>query len=89
MKSLINIEGNIINTINHAKKSLLFDDSGAWVKKDGNMLFDVTTGSFDGTEVFEFVGLYILNNIKPPLGSSNVGLYRDDGLAIVHKALKP
>ena len=53
------------------------------------MLFDVTTGSFDGTEVFEFVGLYILNNIKPLLGSSNVGLYRDDGLAIVHKALKP
>ena len=32
-KSLIDIEGNIINTINHARKSLLFDDSGAWVKK--------------------------------------------------------
>ena len=29
-KSLIDIEGNIINTINHARKSLLFDDSGAW-----------------------------------------------------------
>ena len=53
------------------------------------MLFDVTKGSFDSTEVFEFVGLYILNNIKPLLGSSNVGLYRDDGLAIVHKALNP
>ena len=34
-KSLIDIEGNIINTINHARKSLLFDDNGAWVKKDG------------------------------------------------------
>ena len=34
-KSLIDIEGNIINTINHARKSLLFDDSGAWVKKMG------------------------------------------------------
>ena len=32
-KSLMDIEGNIINTINHARKSLLFDDSGAWVKK--------------------------------------------------------
>ena len=28
-KSLIDTEGNIINTINHARKSLLFDDSGA------------------------------------------------------------
>ena len=35
-KSLIDIEGKIIKTINHARKSLLFDDSGAWVKKDGN-----------------------------------------------------
>ena len=34
-KSLIDIEGNIINTINHARRSLLFDDSGAWVKKMG------------------------------------------------------
>ena len=64
----------------------LFDDSGAWVKKDGNLLFDVTMGSFDGTEVCELVGLYLLNKIKPLLGSNNVGLYRDDGLAIVHEA---
>ena len=30
--SLIDIEGYIINTINHARKSL-FADSGAWLKK--------------------------------------------------------
>ena len=41
-KSLIDIEGNIISIINHARKSLLFHDSGAWVKKDWNPLFDVT-----------------------------------------------
>ena len=56
---VIDIEGNIINIINHARKSLLFDDSGAWVKKDGNPLFDVTMGSFDGAEVYELVGLYL------------------------------
>ena len=88
-KSLIDIEGNIINTINHARKSLLFDDSGAWVKKNGNPLFDVTMGSLDGAEVCELVGLYLLNKIKPLLGSNNAGLYRDDGLAIVHKANGP
>ena len=44
---------------------------------------------FDGAEVCEFVGLYLLNKIKPLLDSNNVGLYRDDGLAIVHKANGP
>ena len=56
---------------------------GAWVKKTGNPLFDVTMGSFDGAELCELVGLYLLNKIKPLLGTGNVGLYRDDGLAIV------
>ena len=73
-KSLIDIEGSIINIINHARKSLLFDDNGAWVKKDGNPLFIVTMGSFDNAEVCELVGLCLLNKIKPLLGSSNVSL---------------
>ena len=46
-------------------------------------------GSFDGAEVCELVGLYLLNKIKPLLDSNNAGLYRDDGLAIVHKANGP
>ena len=37
----------------------------------------------------ELVGLYLLNMIKPLLGSGNVGLYRDDRIAIVHKANGP
>ena len=45
--------------------------------------------SLDGAEVCELVGLYLLNKIKPLLGSNNVGLYRDDGLAKVHKANGP
>ena len=87
--SSVDIEANIISTINHVRKSLLFYDSGAWVKKDGNPLLDVTMGSFDGAEVCELVGLYLLNKIKPLLGSNNVGLYRDNGLTIVHKANGP
>ena len=43
-------------------------------------------GSFDGAEVCDLLGLYLLNKIKPLLDSSNVGLYRDDMLTIVHKA---
>ena len=88
-KSLIDIKRNIINTINHAIKFLLFDDSGAWVKKDGNLLFDVTMGSFDDAEVCELVVLFLLNKIKPLLVSTIVGLYRDDRLALAHKANGP
>ena len=80
VNSSIDIEGIIINTINYARKFLLFGDSGAWVKKDGNPLFYVTMGSFDRAEVCELVGLYFLIKIKPLLGSNNVGLYRDNGL---------
>ena len=54
---LIDIEENIINIINHARKFLLFDDSSAWVKKDGSPLFSVTMSSFDDAEVCELVGL--------------------------------
>ena len=53
--SLIDIEENIINTINH--KSLLSDDSSAWVKKDRNPSFDVTMGRLDSAKVCELVGL--------------------------------
>ena len=54
-----------------------------------NPLFDVTMGSFDGAEVCKLIGLYLLNKVKALLDSSNVGLYRDDGLAVVHKANGP
>ena len=46
-------------------------------------------GSFDGTEVCEVIGLYLLNKIKPVLGSNNVGLHRNDVLAIVHTVNAP
>ena len=46
-------------------------------------------GSFDDAEVCGLVGLYLLNKSKPLLGSSNVGLYKNDALAIVHKSNGP
>ena len=46
-------------------------------------------GSFDGAEVCKLIGLHLLNKVKALLDSGNVGLYRDDGLAVVHKANGP
>ncbi|XP_028410375.1 uncharacterized protein K02A2.6-like [Dendronephthya gigantea] len=40
-------------------------------------------GSFDGAEICELVGLYALNNLSKRFGSNNIGLYRDDGLALI------
>ena len=65
----------------HARKSLLFSKDDVWVKKD-NPSFDVTMGSYDGAEVCELVGLYILDKIKVECPDIELGLYRDDGLGI-------
>lgn len=39
-------------------------------------------GSFDGAEICE-LGLLILNHLGQKFDKQNIGLYRDDGLAIV------
>ena len=78
-----------MNAIKLARKSLLFSKDGTWVKKGGNELFDVTMGSFDGAEVCELVGLYLLDKLSKLLGKDNVGLYRDDGLAAVKSTSGP
>ena len=41
-------------------------------------------GCFDGEEVCELVGTYILNQLKDTFQHYSVGLYRDDGLAVVN-----
>ena len=38
-------------------------------------------GSFDGAELCKLVGLFLLSGLASIIGKSNVGLYRDDGLA--------
>ena len=43
--------------------------------------FDVTMGSYDGAEVCQLVGLYLLDLLTNVFGKNNIGLYRDDGLS--------
>ena len=49
-------------------------------KKD-NPEFDVTIGSYDGAELCELVGLYLLDLLTEEFGKQNIGLYRDDSLS--------
>ena len=69
-------------TIRHCRKSLLFCTDKIWVKKS-NPEFDVTMGSFDGAEICELVGLYLLDQLSNLLPVESFGFYRDDGLAIL------
>ena len=52
-------------------------------KKEGNVDFDVPVGCFDDAEVCELVGNHILQQISQLFEHHSVGLYRDDGLAIL------
>ena len=65
----------------YSRKSLLFNNSDIWIKKHGNKDFDVTMGSFDGEEMCELVGLYILYILSTEYGKGLNGLYSDDDLA--------
>ena len=45
-------------------------------------LFDVAMGAYDGAEVCEPVGTFILEKITEICNEGEIRLYRDDGIAI-------
>ena len=51
------------------------------VKKDSG-LFDVSMGAYNGAEVCELVGTFLLYKLSLKYNKNDIGLYRDDGLAI-------
>ena len=75
------INDDTYKIIMHARRSLLFCRNETWAKKD-NSDFDVTMGAYDGAEVCELVGLFLLNRIQNDCKELELGLYRDDGLGI-------
>ena len=52
-------------------------------------LFDVTMGAYDGAEVCELVGTYVLSLISEKHNKKDFGLYRDDGLGAVKNKSGP
>ena len=51
---------------------LLFDKDNVWVKQD-NSKFDVSMGSYDGAELCDLVGLYLLDLLTKEFGKQNIG----------------
>ena len=72
-----------------SRKNLLFQNLEPWVKKLGNQNFDVPMGCYDGAELCELVGSFILNKLTSIVNKSDIGLYRDDGLGIFCNVSKP
>ena len=79
--SRINIPENDEKIINHAGKSLLFNKQQIWIKKESG-LFHVITGAYDGAEVCELVDSFLLYALSLKYNKTNIGFYRDDGLAV-------
>ena len=69
--TITSINEKVIDTIVLSRKSLLFTNNEIWVKKD-NPNFDVIMGSFDGAEVCELVGFYLLNVLKTEFVGKNI-----------------
>ena len=69
--------------IKHARTSFLLSNNDTWIKQNFKSLFDVTMGSYDGAEICDLVGLYMLNVLTNEFEKERVGLYRDDGLVLI------
>ena len=77
------------NIILHSRKSLLFTPDSSWEKVSGDPNFDVTMSSFDGAEICELVGLFVLDALKRKYGLAKCSLYRDDGLGCFNTSDPP
>ena len=57
-----------------------FHNNHSLEKKPGYLDFDVPMGCYDGAEIGELVGIFILNKISNNIDKNSIGLYREDGL---------
>ena len=83
------LNDDMVEAILNARKAFLYFQGDPWIKKDAAQHFDVTEGSFDGAEVCELVGLFLLSKLTDLVTNGSVGLYRDDGLAAIQNYSGP
>ena len=78
-----------IDAILNARQTLMFKKGKTWSKRNASNCFDVAMESYDGAEICEFVGLFVLDQLKKIVPRQNIGLYRDDGLAAIESTIGP
>ena len=85
-RSYVNIDEEEKAIIYNSCRSVLYSNYAVWQKRESqnaDAAFDVTMGSFNGAEICELVGLYMLQGLNQIIGDGNIGLYRDDSLAAI------
>ena len=80
----VNISDDYHYIILEAKQSLLCNRNPQ-KKTNTNTLFNVTMGSYDGVKTCELIRIYILLQLKEKSYGIEIGLYRDDDLAVLHR----
>ena len=88
-KQYVDIPDLDLDIIKQARATLLFHQGQPWIKQTDDNGFDVPMGSYDGAEVCELVGSYMLSKVNQVIDNSDVGLYRDDGLGVLRNIGKP
>ena len=58
-KEHMSITRKDIEVIFHARKLILYNNGETWLKKEG-VSFDVTMGAYDGADMCELIGIYML-----------------------------
>ena len=53
-----------VEIIMQARKTLLFNNEEPWCKRNNDDEFDVPMGSYDGAEVCELIGAFMLNELS-------------------------
>ena len=69
------------NIIFQARRPLLVFDGKYWTKKK-NSNFDVAMGSYDGAEICDICGLFLLAELEKLKLNAKFGSYKDDGLGV-------
>ena len=77
---IVTVKPQELEAVRHARKWLLFKNGESWAKRE-NENFDVSMGAYDGAEICELVGMFLLKELAREFNKENIGLYRDDGLA--------
>ena len=88
VRNITTVTSRDVEIVLQAREAYLFHKGEPWSKKNNQEKFDVPMGSYDGAEVCEVVGLYLLAKLTEkdaPFENmeNKVGLYRDDGLAVI------
>ena len=86
--TITTIDKKVIITMMQSKRSLIFFNNEIWLGKD-NPNFDVIMESFDRADVYQLVGLHLLNILKSEFRGKNIGLHQDNGLCCFENKSKP